>query len=47
MVGWNKVPASPTPLTPQLAATVREALRADVTKLSSLLDRDLTFWLAG
>jgi hypothetical protein len=44
---WNKVPASPAPLTPQMVATVREALGPDVAKLSSLLDRDLTFWLAG
>jgi hypothetical protein len=43
---WNRIPASPTPLTPQMAATVREALRPDVTKLSRLLDRDLSSWLA-
>lgn len=47
LAGWNKVPASPTPLTPQMAATVREALRPDVAKLSKLLDRDLSSWLGG
>ena len=47
VVGWNKIPASPAPLTPQMAATVRDALRPDVAKLSELLDRDLSSWLAG
>ena len=47
VTSWNKVPATPAPLTPQMAATVREALRADVALLSRLLDRDLGHWLAG
>jgi hypothetical protein len=40
----NKVPKSPEPLTPQLAETLRETLRADVQHLSRLLDRDLNHW---
>jgi len=47
VTSWNKVPATPAPLTPQMAATVREALRSDVALLSRLLDRDLGHWLAG
>ena len=41
LVAWNKVPASPAPLTPQMRAIVRETLRPDVEHLSKLLDRDL------
>jgi hypothetical protein len=41
----NKVPMSPAPLTAQMNNTVRETLRSDVTHLSELLGRDLTFWL--
>jgi Sulfotransferase family len=46
IVRWNKIPASPAPLTPQMAATVRETLRPDIAKLSELLGRDLSSWLA-
>jgi hypothetical protein len=47
LVAWNKVPASPAPLTPRMRAVVREALMPDVEHLSKLLDRDLRHWLAG
>jgi hypothetical protein len=47
VTGWNKIPASPAPLTPQMAGVVRETLAPDVAKLSRLLDRDLSSWLAG
>jgi hypothetical protein len=47
LTGWNKIKASPAPLTPQMAAVVREALAPDVLLLSRLLDRDLSSWLAG
>jgi hypothetical protein len=47
LTNWNTIPEPPVPLTPQMAATVRETLRADVAHLSRLLDRDLGFWLAG
>jgi len=40
----NKVPMSPTPLSPQMAEVVRETLRPDLIHLSRLLDRDLSFW---
>jgi hypothetical protein len=43
----NKVPMSPAPLTPQMSDIVRETLRSDVTHLSGLLDRDLSFWFDG
>ena len=47
VTSWNKVPATPAPLTPQMADAVREALRSDVALLSRLLDRDLGHWLTG
>ena len=43
---WNKVPASATPLTPEMKEVVRAALRPDVALLSRLLGRDLGHWLA-
>lgn len=45
VTGWNKIAASPAPLTPPMAAVVREMLRPDVLRLSRLLDRDLSHWL--
>ena len=42
---WNKVPASPAPLTPATEDAVRETLRPDVALLSRLLGRDLSGWL--
>jgi len=47
LTNWNTIPAPSVPLTPQMAAIVRETLRADIAHLSRLLDRDLGFWLAG
>lgn len=44
---WNNVPASPAPLTQEMVAVIRETLAPDVLKLSRLLDRDLSSWLAG
>lgn len=44
---WNRIPAVPTPLTPEMRAVVAETLRPDVELLSRLLQRDLGFWLAG
>jgi len=43
---WNKIPVSPSPLTPRMKDVVRETLRTDVALLSRLLDRDLNHWLA-
>ncbi len=43
---WNKVPASPAPLAQEMVAVIRETLTSDVLKLSRLLDRDLSSWLA-
>ena len=47
VTGWNKIPASPAPLTAQMAAIVRETHQSDVLLLSRLLGRDLGHWLAG
>ncbi|MDH3903142.1 MAG: hypothetical protein OES90_07965, partial [Xanthomonadales bacterium] len=41
----NKVPKSPTPLTPQMVDIVSETLRPDIRHLSQLLDRDLSHWI--
>ncbi len=46
VTGWNKVHATPAPLTREMAAVVRETLAPDVETLSRLLDRDLSSWLA-
>jgi hypothetical protein len=43
---WNQVPASPTPMTREMRGVVAEHLRADNERLSRLLGRDLSFWLA-
>jgi len=40
----NKIPMPPAPLTPEMSGIVRETLRSDVTHLSRLLNRDLSFW---
>jgi len=44
---WNKVAASPAPLTQPTKDLVRETLRPDVLLLSRLLGRDLTGWLSA
>lgn len=41
----NKVPRSPQPLSPQMADSLREALRPDIQHLSGLLGRDLSHWV--
>ncbi len=41
----NKVPMRPDPLSGQMADTIRATLKGDVALLSSLLERDLGFWL--
>lgn len=47
LTNLNKVPRSPVPLTPQMADTLREALRHDIQHLSRMLDRDLSHWIDG
>lgn len=44
---WNRIPAAPAPLTPEMRAVVADALRPDIALLSWLLRRDMGFWLAG
>ena len=46
MAKLNKVPVAPPPLSPEMAGIVRETLRADNEHLSSLLGRDMSFWLS-
>ncbi|SDZ10357.1 sulfotransferase [Nitrosomonas sp. Nm33] len=46
LAGWNTITESPAPLSPRMTAIVRETLQADVQLLSSLIDRDLSSWLA-
>lgn len=41
----NKIPQSPTPLTRQMKDILRESMRPDILRLSSLLDRDLSHWI--
>ena len=45
IVKFNKVTASPAPLSPQMRETVRAELLPDVELLSDLLGRDLRHWL--
>jgi hypothetical protein len=47
LASWNKIPASPAPLTAEMRAVVGDALRPDVEHLSKLLDRDLRHWLTA
>jgi Sulfotransferase domain len=42
---WNTIDARPAPLAPDVKQMVRDTLAEDVTKLSSLLQRDLSHWL--
>jgi hypothetical protein len=47
LVEWNRIPASPRPLTQEMRAVVADCLRSDNGLLSRLLHRDMGFWLAG
>jgi hypothetical protein len=44
---WNMIQKSPAPLSPRMAAIVRETLQADIQLLSSLINRDLSSWFAA
>jgi len=43
---WNRLPATPDPLTAEMRAVVAERLRADIERLGRLLRRDMSFWFA-
>lgn len=45
ITGLNKIPMRPAALSDQMSETIRQTLREDVALLSSLLDRDLGYWL--
>lgn len=42
---WNTIPTRPTPLAPDVKRMLQDTLAEDVTKLSDLLQRDLSHWL--
>jgi Sulfotransferase domain len=42
---WNTINTRPAPLAPDVKQMLRDTLAEDVTKLSNLLQRDLTHWL--
>jgi hypothetical protein len=42
---WNTINARPAPLAPDVKQMLRDTLAEDVTKLSNLLERDLSHWL--
>jgi Sulfotransferase family len=42
---WNTISTRPTPLAPDVKQMLRDTLAEDVTKLSNLLQRDLSHWL--
>ena len=43
---WNTIKTRPAPLAPDVKLMLRETLADDVAKLSNLLQRDLSHWLA-
>ncbi len=47
VIRLNAVPTNHTPLPPEFRRQLVEEFRPDVAKLSRLMDRDLSFWLAG
>ena len=42
---WNTINTRPAPLAPDVEQMLRDTLAEDVTKLSNLLQRDLSHWL--
>ena len=42
---WNTIKTRPAPLAPDVKQMLRDAVAEDVTKLSNLLQRDLSHWL--
>jgi hypothetical protein len=44
---WNTINTRPPPLAPEVKQMVRDTLAEDVTKLSNLLQRDLSHWLTN
>ena len=44
---WNTINARPAPLAPDVRQMLRDTLAEDVTKLSHLLQRDLSHWLTA
>ena len=45
LAGWNTINTRPAPLAPDVKRMLRDTLAEDVTKLSNLLQRDLSHWL--
>jgi hypothetical protein len=42
---WNTTSVRPAPLDPAMRKALRDTFAADVDKLSTLLQRDLSHWL--
>ncbi|GJL72256.1 MAG: hypothetical protein NMNS01_14550 [Nitrosomonas sp.] len=45
IIGFNKIPMQPAPLSNETMTEIRETLREDIALLSNLLNRDLNYWL--
>lgn len=45
IIDFNKIPMQPAPLPDETIVEIRETLREDIALLSTLLDRDLNYWL--
>ena len=47
LLKWNKVRATREPLDRALRSEIIEAMRDDIIRLSTIIDRDLSHWLGG
>lgn len=45
LLRWNKAPADPIHVSPQLSAEIRDTLAGDIAHLETLIGRDLGHWL--
>ena len=45
IINWNKVPAKPPQIGARVLGEMRDMFRKDVTRLSELVERDLSHWL--
>ena len=45
ILDWNEIPAKPRPIDPSVLDEMREVYREDVARLSTVIGRDLTWWI--
>jgi hypothetical protein len=45
LIALNQTAPPPTRISPEVQREIRQALTADVDRLSQLIDRDLSHWL--